>query len=300
MNLDFEILWFDDTSDFFDSLPLAPFEDEVRSWGFEPKFETAFSAEEFMAKEPFTKYDLIVVDYNLEQDQAHGETFIKKVRDHQVYTEIIFYSANPASDLWAAISQAKIEGVYVANRQGVLDKLLNVARQSVHKVLDLNNMRGMVMAEVGDIDILIDSILRVGIGQLDPDEQSKIFGKFHKEAERQAQGNVDRLKAFIQGPDLEGMIGLCDSAKRWDNFNRLKKRNEAVKAAQVGDYHEDVLRPRNFLAHGKPVPTDEGLLFEHQGKKYLFDEKVSQSLRKTIRAYSRKFQEVENALLGQT
>src|ERR1700680_402607 len=126
MNLTFNVLWFDDTADFFFSLDFDPFEGQVRSWGFEPSLELVTTPAEFIKKDPFNDYDLIVVDYNLGDNQPHGETFIKRIRDHRIYTEVIFYSAQPSTNLWTAISQAQLEGVYVANRQAILDKLSSV------------------------------------------------------------------------------------------------------------------------------------------------------------------------------
>src|SRR5262245_7293669 len=145
MKLEYRILWFDDTNDFLDSLDLDPFKDQVRSWGFEPVITTVSTPEEFMAREPFKEFDLIAVDYNLGQAQPHGDEFINRIRGHRVYTEVVFYSANVASDLWQSINERRLEGVYVANRQTIVDKLQSVAYQSVKKVLDLNNVRGMVM-----------------------------------------------------------------------------------------------------------------------------------------------------------
>ncbi len=296
MNLIFKVLWFDDTADFFHSLDLDPFVDQVRSWGFESSFELVTTPDEFMRREPFKDYDLIVVDYNLGDNQPHGETFIKRIRDHKVYTELIFYSAQPSANLWAAISQAQLEGVYVANRQVILDKLLSVAHQSVHKILDLNNMRGMVMAEVGDIDGIIDAILIVGVPALEGKDQSAIFGRFHDESLKQVEENRDRLTAFNAKQGVEGMIELCDSNKRWANFNRLKKKHPLIKAIAIGDYVTDVLRPRNYLAHGTPATTEAGQVFRWRNEEYLFTEEKSQSLRKMILEYKRKFKEIQDAL----
>src|SRR4029077_1794136 len=166
MNIRYRILWFDDTDEFFQSLDRDPFESEVKSWGFVPEFEVVKTAAEFMAKKPFDMYDLIVVDYNLGDATPHGEEFIKRIRGHDIFTEIIFYSASPSGTLWDAIYKNQLEGIFVSDRAGILQKLERVAHQSVHKVLDLNNMSGVVMAEVSDMDLLLDGILRFGIGEL--------------------------------------------------------------------------------------------------------------------------------------
>ena len=296
MNLIYRILWFDDTAEFFDSLDREPFEEEVRSWGFVPEIEIVNTPDEFMAKQPWDRYDLIVVDYILGDKVPHGEEFIKQIRNHNVYTEIIFYSTNPSSDLWKLIHEKQLEGCFVANRQVILEKLQSVALQSVRKVLDLNNMRGMVMAEVGDIDQVLDSILRVGIPHLKPEQQAAIYKRFHEKSLEQAKGHDEKLGLFAANPVLEEMITLCDSNKRWENFNRLRQVDDLVQKFAGGDYAKEVLAPRNHLAHGRPRAVSGGFIFEWNGKEYKFDEKESLSLRKVILGYKQSFQDIHDML----
>jgi hypothetical protein len=296
MNLTYRILWFDDTDEFFQSLDRDPFEAEVKSWGFVPMFELVKTPEEFMAKKPFDAYDLIVVDYNLGDAVPHGEEFIKQIRGHHIFTEIVFYSASPSGTLWDAIQKNQLEGIFVSDRAGILQKLENVAHQSVHKVLDLNNMRGMVMAEVGDMDLILDRILQLGVPDLKADEREQIFGKFHKQAADQAESIAKRLANFKGAPTLDAMLAMCDSYKRWLSFKRLAEKLAAAKDANVGDYSKDVLEPRNFLAHGTPRASGDGYVFAYTGKEYTFNTKVGLELRKTILAYRNKFQEIHSKL----
>jgi hypothetical protein len=291
MKLSYDVLWFDDSRDFLGSLDLDPLNEAINSWGFLLELKPVETPDEFMAEQPFEKYDLIVVDYNLGDQEPHGEEFIRRVQDQQVYTEVIFYSANPSSDLWAGIQERKLEGVFVANRQGILDKITRVARQSVRKVLDLNNMRGMVMAEVGDMDRLLDSILTEGLGHLSQEEQAAIFARFHEASLEQAEQQLAKIKGFGDNPSAEALCGLCDSNKRWANFNRLRKKHAALNGMTMGDYAQDVLSPRNHLAHGVASETETGHMFKFNGKDYLFDEATSLKLRKVILDYKQKFQD---------
>src|SRR5205809_3443436 len=172
MKLTFSLLWFDDNPEFLESLDLDPLEETIKSWGFVPTIEFVSSAQAFRNHSPFKHFDLIVVDYIL-GSHPDGEEFIKELRNHGVFTEVIFYSNVPSTELWEAIRTSQLKGVFVANRQGIADKIERVARQSVHKVLDLNNMRGIVMAEVGEIDLLLESILWTGIVGLEQYRQQE-------------------------------------------------------------------------------------------------------------------------------
>ena len=162
MRLSFSVLWFDDSEDYFDSLDLEPLKEEISTWGFCPTIDKVTTPEEFKDRSPFEPYDLIVVDRNLE-GYDDGQVFIADIRDHAIFTEVIFYTAGTAIDLWDAIREKKLEGVFVSSRNEILAKISQVGRQSIRKVLDIENMRGIVMAEVGELDLLLEKIIEIGV-----------------------------------------------------------------------------------------------------------------------------------------
>ncbi|MBV6450782.1 MAG: hypothetical protein MHPDNHAH_01508 [Anaerolineales bacterium] len=289
MKLTFSVLWFDDTEDFFDSLDINWLENEIRSWGFMPNIMLVTTSQQFASYSPYEKIDLIVVDRNLEE-YGEGQDFIANLRGHAVYTEVIFYTTGNASDLWNAIREKELEGVFVSNRGTILQKISKVGYQSIRKVLDLENMRGIVMAEVGELDHLLDKILMVGINKLPAETQKTIFNKFHKEADKQNREFGERLAEFSKAPELRTMLDMCDSNKRWENFNRLWKYHNSLKdRAKIGDYKVEVLDLRNVLAHGIPEFRDDGYVFRHRGKEFLFNDETSNDLRKTILKYKHEF-----------
>jgi hypothetical protein len=296
MNLEYKILWFDDSADFFESLDLEELTGTVAQWGFVLKLVPASTPEEFMSHQPFDKYDLIAVDFNLGDNRPHGEEFVAQVRQQSVFTEIVFYSSNAASDLWKGVHDRQLEGVFVANRQNILSKIERVAHQSLRKVLDLNHMRGMVMAEVGDLDRLLDSIIASGFPALEDAHRAEAFTRFQEEGIKQVDGQKEKLLEFGKSPTVAAMCDLSDSNKRWASFNRLKKRHAALRGLAIGDYVAQVLSPRNYLAHGTPSQTEEGPIFSFNGKTFLFNEASSRALRKLILDYKRQFNEVQATL----
>ena len=290
MRLVFSVLWFDDNEDYFDSLELESLEDAISSWGFWPQIEQVTTPEEFNDRSPFESYDLIVVDRNLE-GYEDGQQFIANIRENAIYTEVIFYTAGNTSDLWEAIREKKLEGIFVSSRTNILSKIAKVGRQSIRKVLDLENMRGIVMAEVGELDHLLDEIITIGIKHLPQEQQKIVFTRFHKKVAQQYKKNDAILAEFIEAPTTNKMLELCDSNKRWQNFNRLKKYHNKLKNNEsIGDYTQDVLRPRNSLAHGRPEShKDGGYVFHHHGKEFYFDDAVSLKLRQVILQYKEWF-----------
>lgn len=292
MKIKYKVLWFDDSSDLLDSLDLEYLQENISTWGLVPEVELVKTPEEFSGKAPYNEYDLLVVDYNLE-GYGHGQDFIAQVREQEVFTEIIFYSSGATSLLWDAVHARQLEGVYIASKNTILERILKVGQQSLRKILDLENMRGIVMAEVGDLDLLLDDILRASIAVLDEDAQKDIFVRFYTAANEHHEKQRTALNSFNEAPTIDVLLSLCDSDKRWQNYGRTKRHHEVLKKKVLGDYVMDVLRPRNFLAHGVPTRNPDGsFTFRYQGKEYMFDEAVSTGLRTTIIQYKNLFSEI--------
>jgi len=266
VKLTYSILWFDDTESFFDAFDREYLEGEIRKWGFVPRIVPVTTEADFKQHEPYDAFDLLVVDYNLEQ-YGHGQKFIAEVREHQVFTEIIFYSAGNKGDLWDAIHKEKLEGVYVADKSVVGSKIIRVGYQAIRKVLDLGNMRGIVMAEVAELDLLLASILARAIDGLPDDAKAAFFKRFHKRATDQAGKRSALLAVFGETPTTEILMQLSDSAKRWHNFNSLKRFHPQLANVTIGDYETDIVHPRNHLAHGieESHPETGGTVFRFNG-----------------------------------
>ena len=296
MKLQYKVLWFDDSNELFDSLDWDYLKGEIQAWGFVPIVDLVTTPEQFKDKAPYDDYDLLVVDFNLD-GYGYGQDFIADVREQEVFTEIIFYSSGDTSLLWKAILERKLEGIYIANKHTILERILRVGQQSLRKVLDLDNMRGIVMAEVGDLDHQLNDILMCAMKSLPPETQSKIYTGFYEASSKFHASNVMKLDAFKASPTIEDLLSLCDSDKRWANYGRLKRHHKLLKELVLGNYVEDILKPRNFLAHGIPEVVSRGqFVFRHQGREYEFNDQVSTKLRHTIILYKKALAELYERL----
>lgn len=290
MRLTYSILWFDDSESYFDSLDTGFLESVVSSWGFKLALTRVSSPDEFTRHAPFREYDLIVVDKNLD-GYPDGEKFILDLRHQAVFTEVVFYTAGNIGVLWDEIRASELEGVFVCHRSNVLSKIEKVGLQSIRKVLDLENVRGIVMAEVGEIDQLIDQIVEQGIGRLSDDQRTRFFKKFVEGARDQHLKSQEGLEAFSGNPDVQSMILLCDSQKRWMNLRRLIKLSADLSSIECGDFEAEVLKPRNCLAHGRPEVDENGYhVFRYRNSSLVFNEEKSLEIRKRILMYKKTFE----------
>ncbi len=89
------------------------------------------------------------------------------------------------------------------------------------------------------------------------------------------------------------LLPFCDSNKKWNLFHSIGKKHQNIVINSLGDYAGEILKPRNFLAHGIPTKQSDGsLLFTHHNKEFIFDDSVSASLRQSLQTYSEKFESI--------
>jgi len=301
MNLNYSILWYDDDKNFFDSQDMEPIEEAITSWGFRPQIIPVHDAAELKQHEPFNQFDMLVVDLELGGNE-HGAQFIKNVRDNNVFAEIIFYSMKGADELWQIIGRERLEGVFVVYKTRIEQKLIRVAHQSVRKVLDLENMRGIVMAEVGDLDEILEKIFTIAMSGITEEQRQQVYKSFVKKSREPDKKFEEALSAFENEPTIEQLLTLSDgSEKRVQNFNRVRQHHPLLKSHNFSEeYRNTILSPRNFLAHGVPERKEDGsLLFRHRGKEFLFDDEVGKTLRHKILEYNSAFSEIAEALSQQ-
>lgn len=298
MKITYRILWFDNSPELLDSLSgdIDYLKNQIGSWGFIPEVILVCTPDDFFRHTPFDEVDLVVVDFDLEE-YGTGQDFIEQVRSKQVFTDVIFYSAQAAEELWEAVKLKKLEGIYVAHKDTIISRILGVCEHSMRKVMDVENMRGIVMAEVGDLDRLLEEIFVTAMKDVPVDKQTEIFSRFHAAANKQVTALQAALASFIQAPSVEELFRLCDSDKRWSNYNRVKKHHQLLKEHEIGDYAAEVLQPRNFLAHGVPqMQADGSLKFIHNNRSYNFDRAEGGVLRMKIIGYKQSFKTILKAL----
>jgi CheY-like chemotaxis protein len=295
MKLTYSILWFDDDEDYLDSIDLDPIKEAIESWGFTPNIVTVSQPEDFMKHEPFKEFDLIAVDYNLEACGEHGENFIQQIRQQGIYTEVVFYSANASSELWNAVRQKELEGVFIASRSGGGEqtKIISVARQSVHKFLDLNNIRGVIMAEVGSIDEQLDLIAQTFFNDLTNEGKVSLINDYVEKIHSQNNERSEVVSLLKDTDNIVSLLENLESAKKWNICQSLSKRLQELNVNAIGDYQADILKPRNFMAHGIPETQEDGsLVFNHFNNQYIFSDVESIKLRQKLQYYSAQFDEV--------
>lgn len=275
MNLDFGILWIEDS--------FSPAEEEslkrrVLDAGFIARIDVIPNGEaiEGLAKEHhlYHRYDIILLDYRLKDER--GDELAPKVRRLFPSTTILFYSGSvQESELRSLIAGSEVEGVYCCRRddQRFIQRTGELIDQTARALDRLSGMRGLAMRVVAECDEIMKKamISMCGFDQGCKDKTPDLDADVFSFIDSMRQSYSD---ATVNGSDLIARLETraVDSAKLFNHFRRLTeiaaKNPSSFKLddtqvdrlrelrKQSAEYVKNVLTKRNILGH----------VFEEQGE----------------------------------
>ena len=209
-------------------------------------------------------YDLVMVDYNLSQSEM-GDIAAKKLRAALPYTDIIFYSAaKPPTELLRLLAEQQVEGVFVAHRQELDEPLVGLADAVIGKAVDLNHMRGIAMAEVAEMDLLMEELL-VHVFQLDHPDIHTVANRTIRKLESSMD---DQSKSFRRDLEKGGLSAVVSDGRvftlhhKYIALQRLAKllpdAHLAPRLQMLKSFRDDIMKNRNLLAHVKEDSDGNG------------------------------------------
>ncbi|VEI69245.1 Response regulator of citrate/malate metabolism [Serratia fonticola] len=162
MSMTYKILWIEDDEDYVESLDKDIIFRHIGEYGFDVKFEFRTSEEEINMDVDGMQYDLLVIDYNITDDGKNGAEVISSVRGNQCLTDVIFYSGNSISQLRQEALDKELDGVFFSTKvsEPLLVKICQIFDLNVKHLMDIDNVRGLVMSGVADLDIKLLTIIR--------------------------------------------------------------------------------------------------------------------------------------------
>ena len=254
MDLKYEILLFEDDSDYVIAIKDL-LEDYLDDLGFELvlNVDEGDKFDELITKDD---WDLILMDYNLKSSRK-GDELIRRIRDNEFYTEIIFYSEDSKFD--RDLRSDLIDGVFFARgRDSLREKVKKVIKLTLKKNQDVNNMRGLVIAETIDIETKMDDLILSYFGSPE-DEIRKVFEKILE----------PNFVGFTTSKKYEFINKICKqrkvtlNEKREDVIYLTKLHNEFKKI------DDDIIEIRNILAHTVENPDNKNTLISKINKNNL-------------------------------
>ena len=307
MNLKYRILWIENEEDWVESI-----EDQIQD--YLEDLELVYEKKLIVKEEPgidYNKYDLILMDLNL-ADHPNGAELISKIRALGVYTDVVFYSAW-MEELREQRRDKEMEGVYYSSRTpdtSFVKKVKAVIDSTLKKVQDLNNLRGLVMAEVSELDVRMLSIIDRYFIQKESDEKTRTFKKHLVDDVEKATKkklaesvNCDKLcKHKWSTLSIQDIIKdfEFDSSRKARSIRLILEIENIPYDAKNGnfyeDYYLDMLKMRNDLAHCISRIKEGKEILVTKNEDVEFDDKRFQDIRKQIRYYNGIFDEIENII----
>lgn len=308
MRLTYRLLWLENNALWAESL-----EDELNEiieddYGFMlektivPKHEDTIN---------YNAYDLILMDLNL-QDDLSGDKLIQKIRNNKIYTDIIFYSADGIPAIKEKARELNLEGVYFSSRTKhlFLSKVKAIVETTIRKVQDLNNLRGLVMAEVSELDARMSSLIEIYYIQNGTVEKTTQFKKHLVDDVEKAT-----KKKLSQSEN-------CDKQckHKWNEFNieqivqdfefDASRKARAIKLliesisfpyeTKNGNFYEDyridMLNMRNQLAHCVSSIKDGKEILITKNGEIVYDEIKFKEIREQIKLYNIVFDDIEERI----
>lgn len=206
MRIDYNILWFEDIKSSFDAKKQIV-KDIVEGFGFnfpEPRNEIDGTNIESI---DYESYDLLIVDLNLAG--IKGPALIDRIRHNEgVYTEVVFYSSDGERAVRNALKEYEIDGAYCAGRENddFEDKVQKVIKTTIKKVQDLNNMRGLIMAETSDIDNTMFAIIQAVIEKNSFGIKEKLESAIFENVKSKVNSKKDDFDKYLKNGRIDKVI----------------------------------------------------------------------------------------------
>lgn len=309
MKLKYRILWIENEEDWVESI-----EDQIQDYlddlGF--IYEKKLIGKEEIGID-YNKFDLILMDLNL-ADQPNGAELISKIRNLGAYTDVVFYSASGINELRAKGREKELEGVYYSGRtpdSSFISKVKAVIDSTIKKVQDLNNVRGLVMSEVSELDERMLSLIDSYFISKANEKRTATFKKhLVEDVEKATKKKLSesekcdkKCKHKWKDLPIEDIIKdfEFDASRKARAINLIVEMEGIPYINKYGqnffdDYQKDMLSMRNNLAHCVSSSIDgKEVLITKKGS-VIFDDDAFNEIRKQIKSYNSFLDIIEDTI----
>lgn len=242
MKLEYKILWIDNIDAIYTDHQ-ETIEQHLSDLGFTPIIEKGNDYSSFdKFGDDLNQFDLFLLDYKLDGDK-NGNEIIKDIREtNSIYTDVVFYSTLP-DEVRRKIFEDKLNGVYYTSRdyEEFEDDVINIIDVTIKKVQDVNNLRGLIMAEVAELDRIKEKII---IKFANKNECGTLEKYIIDKLEKSYADNTKKVIKFSKSSITDIVNNL---------YVDSDKKARAIKKVNVDfdekNYRKNILSVRNIFAH---------------------------------------------------
>ena len=296
MKIKFYLLWFEDQQDWIDS-KIEDVKDIIEENGFEWVKPTICKKESDFSGN-YNDFDIILIDFRLVSGKKSGKTggdIINKIRTTDCFTNIIFYSQEGEPVLRKEIANKELDGVYCVNRPDFLDRFEKIFLTNIKKIEDVNNLRGLVIAETADLESMKEEIIKLYDNASCP-KKITITKNILKEMVDSANSHKTFLDSKDEGTPFKDLLDKFDLSKKSIIVHRINNRNTPIAKFVHSKFNEEIIVKRNLLAHVKEKKNASGEVYleskKLKGQKLTFSQDEAKKIRKDISRYKNELQKI--------
>lgn len=299
MKLEYRILWFDDQKTNVEHT-INRISSMISRLGFEPSIDfrivNAGVADPLAGIPDEDEVDLVMMDWKL-GGQHDGAKLTRRLRQKYQNTDVVFYSSESPQKLRRLIFDEGIDGVFCSTRDRLSERVGGIIQGQLRRVLDLDHMRGIVMAATSDLDHeMIECLELIGrisySGKTDALSasiaESIVKSMNSKIKEISKLGEKGQLSDLLREPTLGSFQRLNILMNEITNVS--DRLSGAHVAEQLSNYHGEILTPRNDFAHRKAERKEGKMVLEGRDKPY--DQDAMRELRLRLLSHSDNLREL--------
>lgn len=317
MNVVFKVLWFEDVMSWRPSSE-RKMKEIIEEHNLLLDITWKKGNEKDIEDELKKEYDLILMDFEL--SGTTGNILIRKLRQLEVYTDVLFYSGNFEKMIKTLYNISKnnlsidpIDGVYFSDRkrEELYPKLQKLVDKIVRRMQDVVSLRGVVLDNVSGFENQMQNILVLAFNKF-TNEQLKNLNNYAKtklvipakdeyiKKMEEIENDAQVLKAVVEAPDY-----LLDSYKKARLIGRIIKilvneykvslDSKYNKFADV--YYNEIIKYRNALGHAMRNNSNDREVYIGEIDKIpvIFNEELFRKMRASINEYQKVIDTVEDA-----
>lgn len=313
MDLNYRILWFEDTDESFETLGRRT-QRYVESQNLKCCIDRIKGAAEFEEIKPnINLYEILVVDLKLSED-SKGYDIIETIRQGQYVNDVLFYSSEGEAALEDILKQHRLEGVFITDRKNAvfMGKIQKLIDKSIRRSENVINIRGIVLDETSEFDVLMCDITKIVCTFIGEDEIASLKSHMVKVLEEYVSGVGEKLKRYSADGkwDISKLLDERDfnSNMKARTLNYILKNSKNPKIVQaceknkgllpeiydsetirfVDAFTNDISQFRNKLAHVKDINTTTPLYIGNvNGKDYYCDGEFCAMMRNSLIKYGK-------------
>jgi hypothetical protein len=215
----------------------------------------------------------------ISENPEKGDEVIKKIREQDLLTEILFYTKKDDEDRKVGfnritfIDTSKMSGT--VHNEKVLLKAKEIIELTVKKFQNIVAMRGMIMHETSSLDVEMENILqKILENSKTPDDIINVIKTKYKQSNEEFNENIDKVV------DIESILRTIGASHRWRAIVRNLSAGE-IKSV-MADYEKEIILIRNKFAHAELIDDGERQYFRDRKNGLDFNEDFCKKVREDL------------------